>query len=76
MYTITYCDIRSRNYTGTYIYIYIHTLQTSEAVTNGVHPVTIAEALSLSALRCQEMYGDYLERKFQKGSIRSTYVSK
>ncbi len=53
-----------------------YTLQTSEAVTNGVHPVTMSEALSLSALRCQEVYGDYMEKKFQKGSIRSTYVYK
>ncbi len=61
---------------GRVLLIYKSTLpsQTSEAVINGVHPVTMSEAVSLSALRCQQILGDYSEKKFQKVSIRSTYV--
>lgn len=53
------------------IMLLIISMQSYEAVTNGEHPVPLSQSVILTAIRCQEMYGDYVEGKYQNGFFRS-----
>lgn len=43
--------------------------QSRDAIINGTHPCTLAEAVKLAAFQCQILYGNYNEAKHKPGFL-------